>query len=504
LDGKRRTIALVLGLLLVALVPTVAAVTHLPTQSGNSATSTSSTSSSTFYYDSISPCNCTVTIPQPKVYQNLSALESNSLLIVVANISSALTIGVPSQNPQVNSTAVVPVTYYNFTVIETLEDSGGIATSGTIVLSVVQIGGIADGTNMSVNGYPTLAVGGTYVLFLAFPGTFFVDYYEYRTANTPAILPSFITVGGPQGLFYIQQGDVYSLNNMYPQVDSWLPVTADGVPLAQFASEVQAAATTTTSSSDTSTTSSSSTTSDMSYAFAVRPCNCSVDFSQKAWPQYDTLGALASASITVVVANVTSEDTVGVNDSALFGGNVGLVPVTDYNVTVSTVISGGGYGLEPGYWLVVPQVGGTLGHTSMNVTGYPTLSVGRSYVFFLTTQAPIEIVYGGSLTTTGAAQGLFYIQGGDVYSLNNMYPQTDSWLPVKAAGVPLDQFISEVQSAASSTTTATSNTSTSTQASSSSLYPSYLMLAGTQAGVILLSEIAMLLRNRTDSPAEAQ
>jgi len=166
---------------------------------------------------------------------------------------------------------------------------------------------------------------------------------------------------------------------------------------------------------------------------------------------------LASASTTVIVGNVTAENTIGVNDSIEFGASVPLVPVTDYNVTVTTVLLDHGYGLKPGFWTIVPQVGGTFGHTTMNVTGYPTLSVGTSYVFFLTGKPSILGIY-YDLTTAGA-QGLFYIQGGNVYSLDNMYPQADSWLPVKANGVPLAQFVQQIQPAVASSTTVTQTSS---------------------------------------------
>jgi len=171
---------------------------------------------------------------------------------------------------------------------------------------------------------------------------------------------------------------------------------------------------------------------------------------------YDTLAALTSASGTVVVGNVTSEQTVGVNVSAVFGSAaVGLVPVTNYYIDVTTVISGE-WSLEPGDGQLVAQVGGTVGANTMNVTGYPTLSVGQSYVFFLTYQSPTSGLYGSAATTTGAGQGLFYIQGGNVYSLNNLYPQADSWLPVTADGVPLNQFVSEVQAATTNSSTVAS------------------------------------------------
>jgi hypothetical protein len=200
-------------------------------------------------------------------------------------------------------------------------------------------------------------------------------------------------------------------------------------------------------------------------ATLVFPCNCSINLSQ-VWPWYKTLGALKSASDAVEVAQVTSEQTVGVNVSTDVGGPVeGLVPVTIYNATVTTVLSGVS-SPKVGDWQLVAQIDGTVGGTTMNVTGYPTLSVGQFYVFFLTSESPIPNLYGVASITTGGAQGLFLIQGGNVYSLDNMYPQADAWLPVKVPGVPLAEFTQEVQSGGS-TSTVQSSIVTSTIESSS-------------------------------------
>jgi hypothetical protein len=175
---------------------------------------------------------------------------------------------------------------------------------------------------------------------------------------------------------------------------------------------------------------------------------------QNVWPTYLTMHELVSASTTVVIGTVASVHIVGVDDSYLIGGHAALIPVTDYNVTVENVLVDHGYGLKPGFWMIMPQVGGTVGHVTMNVTGYPTLVVGASYLFFVTDHTSNEGFLFNGLTTTGGAQGLFSIQGGSVYSLDNMYPQADAWLPIKADGVPLATFIAEVQSAAGTNSSA--------------------------------------------------
>jgi hypothetical protein len=232
----------------------------------------------------------------------------------------------------------------------------------------------------------------------------------------------------------------------------------------------------TSSSSTTSSESSAETTFTTTSEHVFIPCNCSIDLSW-AWSIYNTLSSLTSTSHYVVVANVTSELTVGVNVSADDGPGVkGLVPVTGYNITVASVISDpfpGKPGLQPGDRLTVVQIGGTKSGMTMSVVGYPSLFVGESYVLFLTTYESLlphfygSINDGFTLITTGGPQGLFYIQGGNVYSLNNMYPQADAWLPVTANGVPLTQFVSEVQSISASTISSSSTTYDSSIASNS-------------------------------------
>jgi hypothetical protein len=219
-----------------------------------------------------------------------------------------------------------------------------------------------------------------------------------------------------------------------------------GSSTSYFTGSLSATGTSSYESSGSSSLATTATSGGVAYILA---CNCTLNLN-KVWPEYETMRNLASSSQAIIVGNVTSEQTVGVDDSFEFGGSgsVPLVPVTDYNVTITTVVLDRGYGFVPGHWTIVPQVGGTFGHTTLNLTGYPTLSVGASYVFFVTNQSPIWGVYAPHLTTIGGAQGLFYIGGGDVYSLDNMYPQADAWLPIKVSGVPLAQFIQEVQAAA--------------------------------------------------------
>ena len=185
------------------------------------------------------------------LYQTLQKLINETLAVpVLANVTSVST----------KSVSGVPVTLYEVTVIENL--AGTATPSVGTTLPVDQVGGTLNGTTWSLSGYPILTVGGTYVLFLGAPGGTVGGIYGNTTYSGPLVSyqssvdhgEASITVGGPQGLFYVEGGRVYSLDNMYPQVDGWLPVKAAGVPLAQFIQEVQSAANTTTTNTTSTVT----------------------------------------------------------------------------------------------------------------------------------------------------------------------------------------------------------------------------------------------------------
>jgi hypothetical protein len=217
-------------------------------------------------------------------------------------------------------------------------------------------------------------------------------------------------------------------------------------------------------------------------SFGINPENCGSDCTinvqwASIYASYRTLGALEADSGAVLVGTVTSLSTVAVKG----------VPVTVYNMTISSTIVGPTQ-LSPGTNLTVAQVGGTAGGKTITLEGYPPLSIGSTDVFFLGYGS--RIVGGGSpgqtatviadpmspyisgvadglaLVTTGGPQGLFSVQEGKVYSLDNLYPQNDAWLQVKASGVPLAQFIQEIQSAVGTTTTTTSVSSSPTTTTS--------------------------------------
>jgi hypothetical protein len=186
------------------------------------------------------------------------------------------------------------------------------------------------------------------------------------------------------------------------------------------------------------------------------PDGCVVDIPWAGlYAPYQNLSALAAASWFILVGNVTEAYT------ALSDG----VPVNLYNVTVTELLKQPTNDLLPTFngAVQVGEVGGTAtGYNNMTVVGYPTLKVGQTYVFFLTPSAgadprspfmrEINLSLPGVLVemTQEGPQGLFYVQGGKVYSLDMMYPQADSWIPTKVSGVPLSQFIQEIESVATS------------------------------------------------------
>jgi hypothetical protein len=99
------------------------------------------------------------------------------------------------------------------------------------------------------------------------------------------------------------------------------------------------------------------------------------------WTQkYQSFSSLDNASVVIVVANVTSARTVGVSvsESISGGSNDNPVPMTFYNITVVQEIKnefGPAYA-SAGASLVYGEIGGTIPSSSMNVTGYPLLSLG--------------------------------------------------------------------------------------------------------------------------------
>lgn len=232
------------------------------TSSSSSVASTSTTRSSQSTALSISfgdpvfpkscPNGCVVNFSWPDsstVYSSMPSLINASWFIFVGNVTGAWTTIVEND----------PITLYNVTATETLKivDSFGyIPMIGNNSSQVAEGGGKAGNNTYSLEGYPTLTVGATYVFFLSPSGDVNAPFADRANISYPPGLV-LMTPGGPQGLFYVQGGNVYSLDNMYPQADSWIPTKVSGVPLSQFVQEIQADVNSTTTSSTTSISTSS-------------------------------------------------------------------------------------------------------------------------------------------------------------------------------------------------------------------------------------------------------
>ena len=193
--------------------------------------------------------NCVIQVPWnsgAQLHKTLGDLILSSADIVVGNVTAISTVAVKG----------VPVTVYNVTLIAFLYplDLRTIPSPGT-VFTMAQVGGTAAGNTMTLKGYPPLVKGGTYVFFLNLPGG--SAQRSCGAAGVACILIpdptapyvggvdggfASVTVGGPQGVFSVQGGNVYSMDNLHPQEDAWLPLKVSGVPLAQFITQIQQAA----------------------------------------------------------------------------------------------------------------------------------------------------------------------------------------------------------------------------------------------------------------------
>jgi hypothetical protein len=299
--NKQRILATVAVSVFLTSVILIAAISYFPSNRPAQTTSSNSVLTSGAAVDStsvtasnlattigfgISPehCNgnCTINVPWTSVYhmyRNFTNLGGDSDFVLLANVSSESTVPING----------IPVTSYNIKTITEL--LGNAQISQGQVVQIAQVGGTANGITMNINGSSLLRVGGTYVFFLYGTGgkisivnqgvinttvsqsTTVINgttiTYQSSTTVSYSITPhdplaqyvapvdngsAFISVGGPQGVFIVQGGIVYSLDHLYPQDDAWLPLKVPGVPLAQFIQEVQSAQATTTSVSTSSST----------------------------------------------------------------------------------------------------------------------------------------------------------------------------------------------------------------------------------------------------------
>lgn len=253
---KATAAVLVVLILSVLLVAGLLAQGRSQSTAASSSTVISTTSSiSTYYPYEVQPSGlslpgscpkgCVVDIPWAEFaapYQNLSALAKASWFILVGNVTNARP-AAPNRTP---------VNLYNVTVIDLLKQpTNALLPTFQNAVQVGEVGGsVLDYINMTLSGYPSLSVGETYVFFLTPSGGAnpHSPFMQAINLSDPGSLVE-MTQEGPQGLFYVQGGNVYSLNNMYPQADSWIPTNVSGVPLSQFIQEIQGVVTSTTAPS---------------------------------------------------------------------------------------------------------------------------------------------------------------------------------------------------------------------------------------------------------------
>ncbi len=158
----------------------------------------------------------------------------------------------------------------------------------------------------------------------------------------------------------------------------------------------------------------------------------------ESWVSYPTLSALKNASDVIIVGKVT----------AIASNNTGATPpTTDFSIYVNETIKGN---VSSGSTVLVRQVGEILpSNRTIEDQDDPMMIVGSNLVLFLeyprqTLNGPIMI--GAPLFITGGPQGRFLLRSGLVYSLDSI-SSADSWIHVKVNGMPIEQFVSQTQSA---------------------------------------------------------
>jgi hypothetical protein len=139
--------------------------------------------------------------------------------------------------------------------------------------------------------------------------------------------------------------------------------------------------------------------------------------------------------------------------SAYYGDKLNVTVVTVFGFNIMKFAKG-----SAADSIFVVDLGGTLGKVTFGYPGSPLLTVGGSYVLFLSNNwrcapsppSPPCILPPTPLSTTyyivANEQGKFVLQNGLVYGMKTLYPQYDYNLAFDADGVPIDQFLSEVSS----------------------------------------------------------
>lgn len=224
---RKRVITTGVSFGLLALLVVSLAVTYFPSENSANGPQTTATgagisTATTGSYQEYSLAACDkpcVVSPPWHIYSSMSELKEASLFVVEGEVVQESVVSVMG----------LPITYYNLTISQAVEANSNVTAGQDI--SFAEIGGSLANETVVVSGYPTLSLGQTYVIFLAYPGSNFEPY-----------LGSYLyPVGGPQGTFIVESGSVYSLNTIFPNEDSWLPIQVGGTPLSQFVSEIGAA-----------------------------------------------------------------------------------------------------------------------------------------------------------------------------------------------------------------------------------------------------------------------
>lgn len=157
----------------------------------------------------------------------------------------------------------------------------------------------------------------------------------------------------------------------------------------------------------------------------------------ESWVSYPTLKDLKNASDVILVGKITQ----------IASNNSGSIPTTDFAVYVNQTIKGN---VTPGSTVLVRQVGAILaGNRTIADQDDPMMSVGGNVILFLQYEC---IAPNGSIQTgapffiTGGPQGRFLVKSALAYSLDTV-DQADSWIHVKVNGMPMDQFVSQIEAA---------------------------------------------------------
>lgn len=139
-----------------------------------------------------------------EAYQTLGSLKSNASSIIVGQVLSVK-----------DTISIGSVPYTDFEVSVTQSIKGNLAPASSVI--VRQLGN----RTLSVEGEHSLNVGDKVILFLT---------------DSPVLGVMYI-VGGPQGHFMLQNGEVNSLDVSYPD-DSWIHVQFHNLALSDFIQEV--------------------------------------------------------------------------------------------------------------------------------------------------------------------------------------------------------------------------------------------------------------------------